>query len=465
MDNASPADASPNPRQKEEQDPAAASKPEPEDSSSDDSEDENTNPDGPSGPKPVINIFKDIITKVKDFDVKVENGPEKLNQLVVQQLEAQQDRLSETTPIDKKTILHVIAETAGENKKKGVNNLESLINELARLDSKLAWQQDNEKMTPLHRAIKKRAGRVVEFMSEALGDKLDEVLQKEDKLKNNCLHYAAFEAKHKNGIIAGLIPRVRSPITFLAKNLDKLTPMHIAVKYDDCSSKRLDIIEAMITHWDLKYLALNEQHAALNVNVLNEDGDECEGKSVFCYHQWTREEAAKDAKKDTQDNVETERNARKTKHPQSPEKPITGVPQVEKPPAPRSTPKSNQAPASTPARVDDQKPLYPPGPIRRGTALDLEAQNPKQDPPSSHKPGNSVDEKKMKPEAVKAKSPAEITSDPNPPKMTQEEAANRIRDRLKMHYMCTRNDHRQILTFLYGQNEGKGSARAYCNQC
>lgn len=61
----------------------------------------------------------------------------------------------------------------------------------------------------------------------------------------------------------------------------------------------------------------------------------------------------------------------------------------------------------------------------------------------------------MKPESAKAKGTTENVTKLNLPRTSQDEAANQIRDRLKMYYMCTRHDHRQILTFLYDPNEGK----------
>lgn len=392
MADASPAETSTSERQKEEQDSLAPDDPDSGNSSDEASDEEGIVPGGLSASKPIIEIFKDVINKVRNFDVKVENGPEKLRESVAKELEARKEDLSKRTADDQKNILHVIAETAGENKEKGVSNLAFLIKDLIRLHPNLAVEEDDENTTPLHRAIKKRAGRVVEYMSEALGDRLDEVIQIEDKMKNNCLHSAASEAKHKNGIIAGLIPLVRSPKSFGAKNIYKLTPMHIAMEYDNCSSKLPDIIESMITHWDLKYVALDEKHAALNVNVLGEEGDEYEERSVFRHCQWTRERAAKrDAKKDNPavpQDVESGKRALNTKHPHDPEKLNTVVTQPAKPSVPRPTPNSNQAYVPAVAKDNDLKALYPHGPLRRNTAPDNEAQSPQQDPASSKKEKN-----------------------------------------------------------------------------
>jgi hypothetical protein len=326
-------------------------------------------------------------------------------------------------------------------------------------------------------------------MSAALKSNLDEVLLIQDNTKNNCLHTAMMDPRRT--IIIDLIKRVQSPSTFCAKNDDKLTPMHLAVEYERCSEKQLEIIDAMIQYWDA-------DHTALDVNVLGEDSDECEERSVFRHHQWTRERAVKSiplrnnvpakdiapAKesalgKDVAPGKEsimgkttsTGKDSVKNNATQSPiekpgknatfEKDPSGLghpansSQPVKPPAPSSGPKSGIKPPASAAKAEIQQ-----GIARKPTFIERDTpkhEGAKQDNPTTNKADGQpkpTEKDKIKSDTTKTADRTHDTTETKAPKMSQEEAADKIRERLKMRYMLTRDDHRQILSFLYGPNEG-----------
>ncbi|KAJ4286233.1 hypothetical protein N0V90_013267 [Kalmusia sp. IMI 367209] len=408
--------------------------------------------------KPLHDVFKEIILKIKEADKSID-----LEDLVREQLSQNADKLTKATD-QGKTILHMVADIASENRKR-VSNLKPLISELIRQHEELAVAQDNELRTPLHYAIKLHVARVVGFIADALGDRFDEILLIPNNTKDNGLHTALKDPKRKNNLTIDLIKRVQSPKTFGAKNIDKLTPMHIAVEYDRCNAKQIEIIDEMIRCWDI-----NHAGAGLNVNVLseNEDSDE---RSVFRHHQWTRENASKkDSAKETSavksgvkviesiSKIQVEKASKDLKGPVEPisHPPVLAVPsQSIKPSAPRSGPKSNP---KTP--VVSSKSEHIPGVVRKATFAEMDAQKhegPKADATTSKLDGQAgyLDKKKSRAEPVNDKDRTMAPPETKPTKMTQEEAADIIRDKLKMHYMCTRDDHTQILSFLYGPNEVK----------
>lgn len=423
-----------------------------ESSSSEESDSGDEEQDHANAKKPLPDIFKDIILEIKHADT--EKGD--LNVLVGEQLDHNADKLADSTP-QGRTILHMVADIAYEdtrklsNVKPDISNLKPLISELLRRHPELAFKKDNDDRTPLHYAIKSQATKVVDFVADELGNKLDEVLLIEDNTKNNGLHAALNAPKLKKKIPLSLIKRVKSSKTFCKPNIEKLTPMHIAVEYERCNANQIKIVDEMINWWDIKH-----EGEALNVNVLNEDGDE---RSVFRHHQWTREKAAK---KESAKETLTDKKSGKLNKPINDiqaEKETQDLPKAKRPvdpvphlklTGPRSGPKANP---KSPSKLEHIQQRI----VRKPTSPDMDAEKhegSKVDPTASKSHGQAgpLETKKNKLE------PATDKPKKSSRKMTQEQAANIIRDKLKMHYMCTRDNHLQIIRFLYGPKEGQNQA-------
>lgn len=437
-------------------------------SSSEESEAGDDEQDRAIAEKSLHDIFKDIILKIKHANKKNAD----LKNLVEEQLDQNAEKLTNSTA-QGKTILHMVADIASEdtttvsNVKPKISNLKPLISELLRRHPNLDSKRDNDARTPLHYAIKLQVARVVDMIADELGNKFDKVLLIPDNTRNNGLHAALKAPKVKKKIPLSLIKRVQSPDTFRATNIENLTPMHIAVEYERCNSNQIEIVDEMIKWWDIKHAG-----AALNVNVLSDGGEDGEERSVFRHHQWTREKAAKkeSAKENGTDkysgklkerinDIQAEKASKdlsKEKRPVDPV-PHLSVPQAPsqpiKPSGPRSGPKATPKPQATPSTPDH----IPQGMFRRFTYRDTDAEKhegPKVDLiiSKSHGQAGPLETKKNKPEPVNDK------PETNSEKITQEEAADRIREKLKMHYMCTRDDHSRITSFLYGPKEGQNKA-------
>ena len=395
-----------------------------------------------------------------------------LEELVGEQLDQNADKLTALTA-QGKIILHMVADIASEdttkvsNPKPKISNLKPLISELLSRHPELASRTDNDTRTPLHYAIKLQVAKVVDIIADELGDRFDEVLLIPDNTRNNGLHAALKAPKLKKKIPLSLIKRVKSPDTFRAHNIEKLTPVHIAVEYERCYANQIEIVDEMIKWRDIEHAS-----ATLNVNILSNRNKDSEVRSVFRHHQWTREEAAKkeSAKeilidknsgklKEIINDIQAEKASKdlsKEKRPVNPV-PHLSVPQAPsqpiKPSGPRSGPKANPKPQATPSKSEHIQH----GIVRNVTFQDTDVEKhegPKVNPTTSisHGQAGPLETKKNKPE------PANDKSETNSEKMTQEEAADVIREKLKMHYICTRDDHSRIISFLYGPKEGQNKA-------
>jgi ankyrin repeat protein len=349
---------------------------------------------------------------------------------------------------DRKTILHMIAETASDTRSKGTRNLEPLIKELLRRHPDLALEQDRTKTTPLHSAIKSKERRIVRYMCDALeGELLDKVLLIQDNNKYNCLHTAVAETK-SNTIIIGLIKRVKSPATYCAKNDDKLTPMHLAVDFERCNARQLEVVDAMIEHWD----------SALDVNVLSEDSHSSEERSVFRHHQWTCHRASQ---RMSEKESTTKQTASKLTKESVGKKPQESTHPYNPSVAPLG-PKSTQTPSFNATKAN-----YPQKLTKRPTTLDPSqelADHPLNVPPTGNRDGlgKPGEKKSSKNETVNNIVPTRGVKGTKPPEMSQGDAAAEIGVKLKMHYMRTRDDHMQIISFLYEPNAGMYRIMSMC---
>lgn len=401
----------------------------------------------------IISCVKEVNSDGKEINKKrIAEGLQKFIGTVMETNKAHLEKKA----TNRKTILHMIADAAIEDKK-GVINLKPLIAHLTQHHRHLTLQINRDELTPLHYAIKKKASRVVEYMvaaldtpSKELKPTLKEVVLKTGNGKNNCLHSAVVDARSKSKIILSLIKRVRDPEIVCAKNPERLTPLHLAVEYGRCSENQVTVVEEMIKHWNV----------ALDVNVLSEEGKGSEERSVFRHHEWSRAREQKPRRGNPT-------NPQKPKKEPSSETKVresgapTPVPQPIKPSSVSTGNKSNQTmqPVSdkpTSKNSDDSKPaLYGQGIQRQGTASEKGFQDhvrSKEDKTTGH--GKALGKKNTKGDAMGKTQPKDWM-ETTKPIMTQDDAADRIRDKLKMHYMCTRDDHRQILSFLYGPHEGR----------
>lgn len=440
-----------------------------ESSSSEDSAPGDDEQDQAIAEKSLHDIFKEIILKIKHTDKK----KDKLTELVGEQLKQNADKLTMST-IQGKTILHMVADIAFEdttmvsNVKPKISNLKPLISQLLTRHPELASKTDNDIRTPLHYAIKLQVAKVVDIIADELGDRFDEVLRIPDNTTNNGLHAALKAPKLKKKIPLSLIKRVKSSETFCAQNIERLTPMHIAVEYERCNANQIEIVDEMIKWWDIK-------HVALNVNVLSDGVEDGEERSVFRHHQWTREKAAKkeSAKESLTDknsgklkeminDIQAEKASKDLSKEKRPVDSVDPVPHLSVPQSPsqsikpsgqRSGTKANPNPRATRSKSVHMHRDF----VRQLTFLDTDAEKHEgltvdSTTSKSHGQAGPLETQKNKPE------PANDKPETNSEKMTREEAADIIREKLKMRYMCTRDDHSQIISFLYGPKEGQNKA-------
>lgn len=431
--------------------------------------------------------FTGIIQSLKTFKKSKDNdGKEQLRKFIEQQKGiylASPDGSQMATR--QSNILHIIAEQSNKQNKIGVSNFEPFIKAVTELHPGLLSAKNDDALTPIHLAIKKSSGRIVQYLSNALGDRLEEVIAMQDRDGNNCLHAAVLQSNSKSTITTELIPKVRSSEIYCAVNNKSLTPMHLAVDYAGCSEKLVKVVETMITHWDPIDPSHGGELKALDVHVLDKYHQSPGLRSVYRYHQHTCkqgrpqaqvDEVAKTFKspKDTvlrvADGPRPEPTTSDTHRPQEMMKPDPVVPQPARPNKTRQGTDSNQSKQrSTADNHIDSKPIFC---AATQNSRRNSIQNMKEVDSNKHMYSRKLDsilvDRKSGTSDLKAGAAEQKTGSLNStpemsgPKVNKNDdakdrprAAKQIQEKLKMHYMCSRSDQRQISQFLYEPHEGR----------
>ena len=305
---------------------------------------------------------------------------------------------------------------------------------------------DNDGKTPLYRAIAKKRDKLVHFLCENHPD-IDSVLSVTCHL-TNCLH-VAITGNVPTSLVTFLIGKA-SEKTLCAQDSNGCTPLHLAVDYARCTESQLDVVKSLIAQSDL---ALDKRTNAPLAH------------SPYRHHQNSRELKAKDYAKSskkssqavTKDGPLTEPTGAlsswKTDLGYKP--PTSAVPPDLRAARPSqghkdeartptdSAPNVLRMPQRTNTMHDAVSAM--PGPLNNISKVLKEPVVGENPPGQTEKSKVSSSSKGTK--EKKRRSEREVQE-------PTEEAANAIRDYLKLHCLRTRS-HDQTIDFLYGRSPGK----------
>ena len=185
--------------------------------------------------KPVDQLLKAVLRKLKDrkpFD------------------EIDLTDLDGDTPIPAQpTALHILVNTEKDDLPRE-KELKPLVEHLVKSPrGLLKVQEDNGGLTPLHQAIKVRNRNMVKWMCLAYIDAehdINEVLAIKSLRNENCMHLAI----QKSARMANFLVDLASAETLSLKDGGGNTPLHLAVEHARCNEKQLDLIKAIVDKCD-----------------------------------------------------------------------------------------------------------------------------------------------------------------------------------------------------------------------
>jgi hypothetical protein len=223
--------------------------------------------------------------------------------------------------------------------------------------------------------------------------------------------------------------------------------MHLAVEFERCSARQLEVIDAMIERWD----------KALDVNVLCGESNRNLERSVYRHHQWTRLRATqKRSEKESTVKVtstnpgitSTGKKFQEGSHPHMAEKGSPNLALI-----PMQAPSINANKLSYPQKLPRKPTMTDVTHEALDHSVNLLSAGGKNLEKSRDRAAKPGEKKSGKSEPLSNTDVARLVNT-KPPEMSQEDAATEIGNKLKMHYMCTRDDHSQIISFLYEPNAG-----------
>lgn len=342
---------------------------------------------------------------------------------------------------DRDCLLHMVA---GRNKS-SIDSLKRLVDHLIEHEPNLMRQRDADGKTPLQLAIKNRLVGLVDNMCNAVNTKMDidSIMSIPDSRGNSCLHNA-MRSKRKDArqIADKLIDRVNDKVLLTETNQDGHTPLHITVEYERCTKQQLRMVRKLIETCG----------KALDVNVLPKHPNQL---SVYRYHEETRQQYLARQSNGEGKADEDKGKGRREQHAQRSSRDSRSAPI---PPAGnKSTVRSNPAIGKKPDKGSAPLPDSPVSQVKMsqvhsgGKPIHGESQFPRMDKPGSASPcalESSTHmtslEAEQKENKEKKKGIEGVT----------EESAHDIRDLLKLSFMRTREGHEEMVSFLYGPNQG-----------
>ncbi|KAL1640281.1 hypothetical protein SLS58_007097 [Diplodia intermedia] len=344
-------------------------------------------------------------------------------------------------------LLHKIARCD----RTSIGTLKPLIQYLIENHSHLMKHKNTDGKTPLQLAIQCGVDELVKAMCDAVNaEELDTILSIPDSSKSNCLHNA-MRVKRRNArdIALDLIGRVQNKALFTTRNQDEHTPLHIAVEYERCTEKQLNIVRKLV----------DTCYEALDVNVLSEDSRQI---SVYRHHQDTRQNyLARQNKIEGRQEGNMEKGQREKYQPSSKVLANLSAPQAPNQSLRRGSLISGKKPEKNSAAVSDFEPQLL---GRKKTFVETDVGgnsvhgdlqiagvsgkvgNPLLHIPGAQAQASAPETQKKDDEARRKKKEKE--------KMT-EKWANEVRDLLKISFMRTREDHEAMVSFFYGPIQEK----------
>ncbi|KAH6715880.1 hypothetical protein BKA61DRAFT_334368 [Leptodontidium sp. MPI-SDFR-AT-0119] len=385
----------------------------------------------------VGNKFKDIVRRLKEGKLDLRD-PGKLQAFVLENA----SYLGQKTlgNGDHNTLLHLLVDDA---KDKVFDIYQPLVKLLIDSYSQILSEKDSNEKTALYIAIYKKRSKLVRYICKNYKD-IASILAIPCYRSENCLHVAI--RRNVAPELACALIKYANETTLQAKEDKGNTPLHLAVAYDRCTDKQLEIVEALIAQCD---------------KAMDERTNSDPPLSPYQYHEYTRIESRKAAEKEArQAAAEKEKATFQEKNEEgstdgqtAPGKDKKFAPQTVDPKAGKSGVGSKGAAASMDA--------FKPGPLRRiatgmespfvakntgatghgdqlrlGTGLPMGF--------AGSNPGTPIAAKTDKLKKKKREPKEE-------PKVTEESAAV-IRNYLKLYCMRTRN-HDDVVDFLYGRNQ------------
>lgn len=387
-----------------------------------DEEEDLEDDDAQNDNSPSKKAFEEILEKVKNNDLQwatVKNDEQKSNEAKAnfkQFREKYGHLLNEK--IDKNhTILHVMAYLAPSKP-----SLKSLVQFLVKNHPGLMLVCDEDEKIPLYAAIYAKKWNLVKWMLEKCAN-LDEVLGKQCRRVENCLHAAIRNRLPSKTMIDLMIKKVRDT-TLMAADSKGFTPLHLAVEYDKCTETQYDVIKELIKHGDA---------------ALDKSTNPPEGWSPYRYHMHTRGKTERQ-----QQQVKANRaNKRDTIEPQTGD----GLNQRQ----PRTTRESGRLEDSQSRRQSSNR--------RESFAVNVNGLQLRRESSSTN--GSAASHTRQQAgflarESLTTQSPS-ASRDPSntrqkPDTTVTEECAGKIREELKLHYLRTRGP-QEATEGLYGPNK------------
>lgn len=426
----------------------------------------------------VKEVFDDIIAIIEGGEPGAE---ERTVEGIIKKYDKHLDKI--TNDNTQPSLLHIIVKRCT---RKNLEKMTPLIERLVRRNHKMLEETDRYGNTPLMVAVQSGIYRLIKCICGAMPkDFVDQVLIIADSNGSNCLHEAMCTTPQ---IALELIDRINNPENvLLAQNGDKLTPLHLAVDYNRCNGAQFGVVKRLVSLCD----------AALDTHTLSEDPSL---RSVFRHHEHTRRLAAERERK------KKEKEKEKVKYGK-----LEGGNNYTKPNVKDIAATSNAQAASYPIHRTAAPKKQVPVPNQR--ALRSEAQGQVSNTKDTREGGQDFIAPKLAKsfsghenmgrrnqqdglakmsqldvlkheEGDLTRRPSFVGPMPNPQaaettsKVSKTQAsknmsskgksskkktvdsvseghANTIRDYLKLHYMCTREDHEMITGFLYEPKEGK----------
>lgn len=214
------------------------------DPESDDSELDDYDDDDPNSPETPSISVQDLLGKVLD-DIKESDSDLTSKDRTRKYTAHFGDRLTEISRGSRDpTALHILAATKREDLP-DMDKLGPLVDYLVRHKNNLLSEQDDAGRTPLNSAIYSDMDHLVERMCLAHND-IDSILFIPSHQQKNCLHIAI---EKKSKMIKFLVDHAK-PNTLCAKDKNGNTPLHLAVKYEQCTENQLPIVAGIVEKCD-----------------------------------------------------------------------------------------------------------------------------------------------------------------------------------------------------------------------
>lgn len=177
---------------------------------------------------------------------------------------------------DRKTILHMIAVSA---RRKDIEKWLPITRKIIENFPGLMQETDKMGRNPLQKAVQGGRSRLVTTMCEATPKTaFDKIVRMKDSNSNNSLH-DALNKEDPSRIAPELIQKINNPDDVLCElNGKGLSPLHIAVEYQQCTPSQFGIVKALI----------ERSSKVLEVNVPPTEPGQ---RSVYLHHEKTRREA------------------------------------------------------------------------------------------------------------------------------------------------------------------------------